>query len=178
MCAHQRGVVRPERCGQRLALLLELDVARVGMGRDAALPTRRARPHRHERHALHHGEGDRELHVAVQHRRNIRAALEDFEMDRQLARRLPVALDHLAVVADEQDRTGRDLRARGRADLDREGLAAGNARRHVAAVVEDARGLQEPRNGGNLQRDLVGGGRGGRTAWARNLSDCHCGSPA
>src|SRR5947199_356208 len=83
--AHSRGSTPSERRRQRLALLLELDVARVGMGRDAALPARGARPHRYERDSVHHGEGNRELHVAVQHRRDIGPGFEDFKMDRQFA---------------------------------------------------------------------------------------------
>src|SRR5262249_9536387 len=48
-----------------------------------------------------------------------------------------------------------DLGARGRADLDHEGVATGDAGRDVARVVEDAFGLQEPRGGGGLERDLL-----------------------
>jgi hypothetical protein len=62
---HQRSVMGPEGLCQRAALFGELDVARVRVGGDAALPARGARPHRHKRDALHHRKGDRKLHVAV-----------------------------------------------------------------------------------------------------------------
>ena len=42
--AHQHRMMRPERLGERAALLGRLDVARIGIGRNAALPARRARP--------------------------------------------------------------------------------------------------------------------------------------
>jgi hypothetical protein len=127
MRAHQRCVMPAKRPGQRLALLGPIDVARIRVCRDAALPARSPRAHRHELHLLHHREGDGKFHVAVEHGLHIGTRLQDFEMNRQLARRLAVALDHLAVVVHDQHGIRCDLGARRRADLDDEGIMSGNA---------------------------------------------------
>ena len=161
MRTHQHGVTGPKARRQRLPLLLELDVARVGIGRDAAFPARRARAHRHELDAFHHREGNRELHMRVQYGLYVRARLQDLGMDRQLDRRRAIPFQHRAVVVADQHRLRLDLGARGGADLDDEGVTTRNACRYVPAVVEDSFGLEQPRHRRDVPLDLIGCGRRG-----------------
>src|SRR5262249_3478977 len=74
---------------------------------------------------------------------------------------------------DDQDVGRIELLPRGRADLDQEGVvAAGNAGGDMAAVVEDALGLQEPGGGGKFQRELRDR-RGLRVLLAGDIGDAH-----
>ena len=150
MGAHEGGVVGAQRAREGLALLGCLDVAGVHVHGDAAAPADGAGAHGHELHALHHGEPDRQLHVAMDDGLHIGPRLEDLDMDRDLHGRARVALDHLAVEADEQHVLGRHIGAGLERGLDEEGLAAGRAHRHMARVVEQAFHHQQAGRGRRL----------------------------
>jgi hypothetical protein len=154
---HQHGMMRPKRARERAALFGQFDVARIGIDWDTALPARGARPHRQELHAFHHGKRDRELHVGMQDRLHIRPGAQDLQVNGQLAGRLAVAFQHVAVVVDDQHGVRAHLGARGRTDLDHKRIASGNAGRDVAAVVKNALGLEQPGGGRRLKHHPLDG---------------------